>query len=136
MMTEKLRIEQAVVKFRSVLEISNIKESYDNLRNFPHGACGDASNLIGYFLTSNGFGDFEYVWGEKNIFSLSTHAWVESDRFLIDITADQFDATNKKCIIIEKTKPITNHLGFEVVSRSKCELMYLFSTYSKMQNFL
>ena len=57
-------------------------------REFPIAACGDASILLGQFLFDRGFGVWEYVYGET--VGGQSHAWIEKDGVIADITADQF----------------------------------------------
>lgn len=68
------------------------------LCNFPHGSCGDASLLLGEFLTDRGFGKFHYVLGELN---QASHAWLQKDGLVVDITADQFPG-NLDPVIVKK----------------------------------
>lgn len=57
------------------------------LDNFPGGSCGDASLLLATYLEELGYGIFDYVCGAKNGHS---HAWLEKNGLIVDITADQF----------------------------------------------
>lgn len=54
---------------------------------FPRGACGDATLLLGKRLAELELGVFHYVLGTRKGWS---HAWLEGDGFIVDITADQF----------------------------------------------
>lgn len=61
------------------------------LQNFPVGACGDASILLGQFFADRGLGEWFYVNGERTAASgKQTHAWIERDGLVVDITANQF----------------------------------------------
>jgi hypothetical protein len=54
---------------------------------FPSGSCGDTSELLGQYFSDSGLGQWIYRTG----FTTSrTHAWVEQNGILVDITADQF----------------------------------------------
>ena len=62
-----------------------------NMRNFPSGACGYASELLQRYLWEKGVytlyisGQYGHGWRAQN------HAWLETrDRIVIDITGDQF----------------------------------------------
>lgn len=61
----------------------------DALEQFPHGACGEASDLLAMYLSDHGMGEFEYVSGERERDDHS-HGWLEQAGLIIDITADQF----------------------------------------------
>lgn len=60
---------------------------------FPKGACGDAAMTLGAYLTRCGLGEFDYVLGtriEHASDESSSHAWIEQDGLVVDITADQY----------------------------------------------
>ncbi|WP_327427298.1 hypothetical protein [Streptomyces sp. NBC_01236] len=74
-----------------------------SLADFPKGACGDASPLLGQFLKDQGHGEWHYVSGcrERDYHS---HAWLERDGWILDITADQFsDVTEPVVLTQDKT---------------------------------
>ena len=58
------------------------------LRDFPRGACSDASLLLAKYLQVKRCGQSMYVLGERDG---QRHAWLQLQDFIIDITADQFD---------------------------------------------
>lgn len=60
-----------------------------SLSDFPRGACGDASELLGQYLADSGLGTWNYASGIRSE-PFWSHAWVERDGWLLDITADQF----------------------------------------------
>lgn len=63
------------------------------LQDFPHGACGWSSLLLGAILKDRGHTGFIYVCGERPSLDpskTSSHAWLERGSLIIDITADQF----------------------------------------------
>lgn len=58
---------------------------------FPIGCCGNVSHILGCFLISQGYANVRYVAGERTVNEqYQTHAWLEWDDWIIDITADQF----------------------------------------------
>ena len=62
-----------------------------NFRKFPRGTCGDTSLLLSKWLEKNGENGFTYVCGKRGKSkNWQTHAWLERDSIVIDITADQF----------------------------------------------
>lgn len=89
-------------RFRRALEKADKLALPDGLRNFPCGACGDASLILAKYLASRNLGPFEYVSGETRAAGFQTHAWLEKGELIIDITADQFD---------EFTEPVTITTG-------------------------
>jgi hypothetical protein len=79
-------ITKIATEFRRVFELKVVADAI-NLEEFPHGACGTASNILANYLQVNGFGGLDYVCGWRGGFS---HGWLEWKGFIIDITADQF----------------------------------------------
>lgn len=76
-------------RFRGAILRSNPRAGrLATLRDFPTGACGDASLLLAKYLQVKGGGRSHYVLGKRNG---RTHAWLQLGDFTIDITADQFD---------------------------------------------
>ncbi|WP_411755101.1 hypothetical protein [Serratia sp. (in: enterobacteria)] len=58
-------------------------------RNFSRGSCGDTCEVLAELLKELGYGCFLYVAGQRD--NGYSHAWLEQDGLVIDITADQFD---------------------------------------------
>ena len=79
----------AVVRFRSALE--RLTTDYPGLARFPRGSCGDACELLGEYLSDAGLGRWTYKCGWDSEERRRSHAWLEQDEIIIDITADQFD---------------------------------------------
>ncbi len=81
-------LEEAASDFRELI-IRTPKNSLPTaLQDFPHGACGDVTLLLGHYLTERGHGEFRYYLGWRDGRS---HAWLQAGALIIDITADQFD---------------------------------------------
>jgi hypothetical protein len=87
-----------------------------NLRNFPAGACGDASLLLGEYLKLKGFSPLEYVVGFRGE---QSHAWLELGGILIDITADQFESIEEAVIV---TNDKSWYKQFKQFSRSSTNI--------------
>jgi hypothetical protein len=70
---------------------------------FPRGSCGDATDLLGTYLRERGAGKFYYVLGEKHQSECDggylSHAWLERDGVITDITADQFPEISEPVIV-------------------------------------
>ncbi|MGH3906498.1 MAG: hypothetical protein ACRDTE_20305 [Pseudonocardiaceae bacterium] len=87
-----------------------------SLSRFPAGSCSDASILLGEHLLKHGFGDWEQVSGERRTGHLfATHAWLERDGLIVDITADQF--ADVDAAVIVTTDPAF-HRTFKVDRRN------------------
>ena len=59
------------------------------ISQFPKGCCGDTSQILATYLYSELNLVCNYVLGSNN--DLGTHAWLEHNGVVIDITADQFN---------------------------------------------
>lgn len=62
------------------------------LQDFPHGSCGDATLLLGHYLTAQGHGEFRYYFGWR---CGKSHAWLQAGSVIVDITGDQFDVSDR-----------------------------------------
>lgn len=70
-----------------------------SFRNFPRGSCGDTSILLGQYLYEQGQGIWTYASGERVSDDFQSHAWLEKDGLIVDITADQFDDIDEPVIV-------------------------------------
>jgi hypothetical protein len=59
---------------------------------FPRGACGDASLILGAVLDDSAHTGFEYICGvvDNSDGTSPSHAWLQRGDLIVDITADQF----------------------------------------------
>ncbi len=84
---------------------------------FPVGACGPAAELIGRALKEQ-FG-VEGVYacgvGHSGLPERQTHAWVETDTAIIDVTYDQFTETGLQGWVFPLDSPW--HAKFEDIER-------------------
>jgi hypothetical protein len=58
-----------------------------HIQGFPRGCCGITSQLMGDYFNTLGIGELFYVCGMKEG---ASHAWLEVDGLIVDITGDQF----------------------------------------------
>jgi len=81
-------IREAALRFRSALEhcSNELGTSFDS---FPVGCCGDVSTLLAAYLKDEGFGKCTYVSGWNSV-EQESHAWLEKDGIIYDLTIDQF----------------------------------------------
>ena len=92
------RLKELATKFRAALSACNKNSLFITLRNFPNGSCGDASYLLARYFVQKGCGQFDYVLGQRKI-DLHSHAWLEQDGIIVDITADQFKDPNAEVLV-------------------------------------
>lgn len=98
-----LRIQALAASFRWAIEACK-RDLPMELREFPAGTCGDVTPLLGTFLQENGMGSFNYVLGERQKqgcpeYDTITHAWLEQNGLIVDITADQFPEISEPIIV-------------------------------------
>jgi hypothetical protein len=84
--------------FRSAIESCKNKLSIP-FKDFPSGSCGATTDILGVYLCEKGYGKFNYICASENKIYASSHAWLEKDRLIVDITADQFEDQNNKVIV-------------------------------------
>lgn len=89
------------LQFRTAIEICDKRILPVTFQTFPRGACGDASLLLAKYLEESGYGSFKYVLGKRNEVS---HAWLENDATIVDITADQFTEISEPVIVAVDSK--------------------------------
>jgi hypothetical protein len=97
-MCSRDKIIELAYRYRIAILACDLKKLYVTLQHFPCGACGDASYLLAKYLDSNGCGPFDYVQGERSTDGHS-HAWLEKEGLIVDITADQFDGQEISVIV-------------------------------------
>lgn len=78
-----------LVKIRAAFERLDKTNLPVTFRNFPRGACGDTCEVLAEILKDLGHGTFRYVAGRCE--NGNSHAWLQYDSVIVDITADQFD---------------------------------------------
>ncbi|MDN8184198.1 hypothetical protein QZK27_13840 [Acinetobacter baumannii] len=69
---------------------------------FPRNFCEEASSLLLMILQQEGINDFKIMKG-TNI-EEENHYWLESEEYVIDLTAHQFNGITSPFILIEKSK--------------------------------
>lgn len=98
-------LTRAAAAFRAAIEQTPAAKLPIGLQAFPTGACGDTTDLLGYYLKSQGFGTFDYVssegWDDDG--EWYSHAWLRQGSVIVDITADQFPG--KAPVIVTDASP-------------------------------
>lgn len=102
-------------RVRSLLEDPAYHKLYIGTHNFPSGSCRDASLILGACINESGLGDAKLLLGESD--EGKTHAWLEHQNYILDITADQFDNNNYPSVLVEAAADFTkNYLGFRITT--------------------
>ena len=107
--SEDDRVRDLAMRLRRALDSIPKSELPDSMREFPHGACGDASHLMGALLADSGLDGFEFISAvcgmtDDNTWTSPSHAWLACGSLIVDITADQFpDAP--AAVIVARNSP-------------------------------
>jgi hypothetical protein len=81
---------------------------------FPRGCCGDTCLLLGAWLEANSLGEWHTAFARRGSgATYYSHAWLEKDGLIVDITADQF-GIDVAPVIVARRGDSTLHLTFEV----------------------
>ena len=119
-------MNEDLAKIRIAFEQMDRTDLPVTFQNFPRGACGDTCDILAELLTELGYGNFQHVSGcrEDNY----SHAWLEQDGVVIDITADQFDEISEPIYFGEMTKwyqqfeiQIKKKAGYSLLDRNSVE---------------
>ncbi|MFK7693310.1 transglutaminase domain-containing protein [Paenibacillus sp. HJGM_3] len=96
-MTED-KIREHALAFRKTIQLMPLNEFPNSsfFENFPRGCCGDTSHLFAKFLSNKGI-QAHYVWGIDK--EGRSHAWLEHNCVIIDLTADQFPDIHEEVIV-------------------------------------
>lgn len=137
-------IYRLALRLRMAIESMPTNSLPITFSSFPRGACGDASLILGAYLVDEGFPDFVYITGERGSQDLGTwssHAWLEADGLVADITADQFQDAPSKVIV---AAPSPWHRCFSIEERQPADFrllsgvgtFHLHALYSKLKEHL
>ncbi len=100
-------IRALAVSFRRACELADKGPLKPLLDAFPRGACGDASLLLAHHFELHGHYGFDYMLGRVNG---GSHAWLQRDDLVVDITADQF-GSHLPPVIVSTSSPWHTHLN-------------------------
>jgi len=96
-------IRSRATAFRQALQVVAPRSHALALLKFPHGSCGDVTDLLGTYLKDRGLGTFDYVLGEKFNFNEDgdylSHTWLQHNALIVDITAGQFPEIHESVIV-------------------------------------
>lgn len=95
--TRLREIRTLATAFRGAFAVADRARLFITLRDFPRGACGDASLLVAHLLLEQGLGEFDYVLGR---YGDASHAWLQQGALIVDITADQFPDAGQPEVIV------------------------------------
>lgn len=92
--------------FRQAIILTDCSLRPVTMRNFPRGACGTTSRMLGYHFDRLGIGECRSVLGYHDVFNEKygeiinySHNWLELYGLAIDITGSQFDFIHNEITI-------------------------------------
>jgi hypothetical protein len=94
-------IASLAASFRRAIERCNRLHLPYSFKKFPLGSCGDSTPLSGTFLKQHGLGSFMHIQGIRHG---HTHAWLEADGLIVDISADQFPEIADQVIVASQSQ--------------------------------
>jgi hypothetical protein len=99
------RVRSLATAFRNAIEKCERSKLPASFGQFPHGSCGDTVLLLGAFFIDKLGVTFGHVYGEwgTSVEDFATHAWIERNGVVIDITADQFNEIDERVIVRRKS---------------------------------
>lgn len=100
MTIDQTELRKTATAVRQIFEETEPKSDDDPFRDFPSGACGPAAELLGRYLKQVIGLDAGYVKGTRP--DGQTHAWLQVNGTIIDITADQF---GQDAVIVTQESP-------------------------------
>ncbi|MCG5791644.1 hypothetical protein [Acinetobacter baumannii] len=81
---------------------------------FPFDCCDITSGLLYRVLSNEGYTEFKLMKGTDA--ENDCHVWIENDRYVIDLTAHQFNNFNEPMILINKENyPLNKTLYFTLI---------------------
>jgi hypothetical protein len=110
---ETTQILEMAMHFRKAIELIPPEARPIGMQSFPNGACSDTALLFGAFLADRAVPGFKYICGERGSMTDNTwtsHAWLQRDDLVIDLTADQFSDAPASVIA---SNPSPWHLQFD-----------------------
>jgi len=75
-------------------ELSKLSNKFET---FPEYCCGITANLLARYYDEKGYGIFLIVTGKKS--TGEEHYWLQKEKVIIDITADQFPDCKEEVIV-------------------------------------
>ena len=99
----QVRLLHLATAFRDAVERCDREAWPIGFESFPRGACGACCDLLGVYLSAEGFPLFKRVGGANiapsDPYKGDTHAWLEGYGLVVDVTADQFGSEFHRVIV-------------------------------------
>ena len=138
------KVRDLAQRVRTALQSIPLTERPEEFSNFPKGACGSSSLILGAVLVDNGHTNFIYVCGERpspDDTQIVSHAWLADRDLVVDITADQFNDAPEALVVAigsswHKSFEIKHTEAADFRASSSPALLHLVAVYKKVRNHL
>lgn len=107
-----IKIKELATELRSAIKTCEDRFKPFWFKDFPSGTCLDSCLLLIRWFAENKLNSFTIVKGSRNG---SSHAWLEKEGIIIDITANQFEDNYSEVMV---TRDKSWHLQFEEERRT------------------
>lgn len=98
---ELYKLFKVVLDFRKAIDKCDKLGLPASLNKFPKSNCSDAVFILAHYLKEKGYGEFDYVSGDRwNV----PHSWLVKDKVVIDISCDKFEDQENKVIVTANSK--------------------------------
>jgi len=122
------KLEAIAREVRQAIDLVISESDYVDceLQSFPSGSCELSSVIVGLYLNKVGITDVVQTVARRPIpddINTNDHVWLTIDgKYIVDITADQFDDCNVEVIVSEGTD---FHNTFEIYDTRPVDFSYL-----------
>ena len=101
MSIDEERLTALARHFRIAIEQTKKHKLPSWFMDFPRGCCGDTADLLGVYLEDLGMQDVRHVWAMHGEVS---HAWIEVNGIVVDITSDQFPEFTDSVVVADPSR--------------------------------
>jgi hypothetical protein len=116
----ELLLKKLAAQFRAAIESCPKDLLPIRFARFPFGSCGDTCLLLSKWLEEKGQSGFVYVEGIRGKGSnVQSHAWLERDGIVVDITGDQF-GPDQPSVYVGPRSPL--HNAFRILNEHHSDL--------------
>jgi len=124
-------IEEEVIKARKIFEQYSVNISKAYFGSFPNRTCGDVCEILARWLSHKGVDNLTVACGEREG---QSHAWLEVNDLIIDITSDQFEDGVGPIFVSTDSTFHDSFLGkiYYQPRRKSC----LMDSYNKFKNYM
>ena len=100
-------IRKIAMQLRKAIQTTDASKRPPLLVNFPRGACGWSSLLLGAAFIDHGIHGFLYTSGERLSLDRErwvSHSWLQGNGLIVDLTSDQFPDGLSEFVLSDQSK--------------------------------